>query len=980
MKRLWLTLAAALAIALPAAAQQTAGNITGRVLDDQGAAVPGATVTATNPQTGFVRTEVSDAEGIYRLNALPVGTYDLVTELQGFTRVEQKGLVVNVGQNLELDVTLKVAQVAETITVTGESPLISTSSSSVGQVVDVARIESLPLNGRQFANLAATVPGVGLGFHSDPTKSSQFSPQINGGNGRNVNYQIDGGDNNDDTVGGLLQAFPLEAIQEFNFVTQRFKAEYGRSNGGVLNVVTKAGTNEVRGSWFTLLRDKALNATTFSEKINDLPKQEYRRYQFGGSLGGPIVLNRAHFFAAFERTQQDTKQAVNTLGLFPNEDGVHDIPLRENLFTGKLTTNVTPAQYVAVRYGRNDNSQPYNAALRNARSAWSTSTNEFNSLNVNHNWVVGQARLNEFIFQYADFKNHIPLSSNEPYLLFPNGVSSGGHPNTPQTTEQTKWQFRDDFTWTVSGMGGLAHDFKAGASWIHEPHLYITFNGGKVPQLTMASNDINGPVQLVTLNGGAADVNIPMDLYALYVQDDWKVTDRLTVNLGVRWDYVDGVQIDQSSNPNFAALQAAGRAGRFEGRFGGAFDAFGEDPKDDADNIQPRVGAVYDVRGDGKDIIRAGWGAYHDFGYTNSNVLFPALDAAGGTGGVFSVNVASGIRKADGSFFRAGDPLTTIAHLNTVDTSRPPLLGQVLSPGLQQPYTYQTNVGWSHEVTDSMAIQADYVRVQGRDLNIRFRPNYFVPGTTVRQLADLTLSPNNQNIRIATSLGESDYHGLILGVRRRMSNGVDLTASYTLSSATSTIGTANDELDQNYIQDVQNPLADVQNAPSIRTDARHRVSISAVVQAPWGIQVAPFFLYRSALPIFSFEGLDVNGDGNVNDITPRAYTYTGLNDDGTATFEETGACETVNCSRRAPFSQLNVRFSKGFALGARFRLEAIGEVFNLLNAKNPATNLTTRRLSATGAPLASFMQPTAFAGDFQQPEQRVGQVGFRLTF
>ena len=980
MKRFSFCLAVLLALALPAAAQQTTGNITGRVLDDQGAAVPGATVTATSTETGFVRTDVSDAEGIYRLNALPVGAYDVVTDLQGFTRVEQKGLVVNVGQNIELNVTLKVAQIAETITVTGESPLISTSASSVGQVVDVARIESLPLNGRQFANLAATVPGVGLGFHSDPTKSSQFSPQINGGNGRNVNYQIDGGDNNDDTVGGLLQAFPLEAIQEFNFVTQRFKAEYGRSNGGVLNVVTKAGTNDFRGSWFTLFRDKALNATTFSEQINNLPKQEYRRYQFGGSFGGPIMLNKAHFFAAFERTQQDTKQNVNTLGLFPSQDGVYDIPLRENLFTGKLTANLTSSQYVSVRYGRNDNSQPYNAGLRVAPSAWSTSTNKFNSINVNHNWVVGQSRLNEFIFQYADFKNDIPLSSSEPYLLFPNNVAAGAHPNTPQRTEQTKWQFRDDFTWTVSGMGGLAHDFKAGGSWIHEPHLFITFNGGKVPQLTMASNDINGPVQLVTLNGGAADVNIPMELYALYLQDDWKVNDRLTFNLGIRWDYVSGVQIDQSGNPNFRALQAAGQAGRFDGEFGGALDAFGEDPKEDADNVQPRLGAVYDVRGDGKDVLRAGWGVYYDFGYTNSNVLFPALDAAGGSGGVFSVNVASGIRKADGTFYRASDPLSTIAHLNTVDTSRPPLLGQVVSPRLEQPYTYQTNVGWSHQLTDSTALQADYVRVQGRDLNIRFRPNYFVPGTNVRELADLTLSPNNQNVRIATSIGESDYHGLILGVRRRMSRGVDLTGSYTLSKATSTIGTANDELDQNYIQDVQSPLAGVQNAPSIRTDARHRVSISAVVQAPWGIQVAPFFLYRSGLPVFTFEGLDTNGDGNVNDITPRAYKYTGLNDDGTASFEETGACESVNCSRRAPLSQLNVRFSKSFELGGRVRLEAIGEVFNLLNAKNPAWNLTTRRLSATGAPLASFMQPTAFAGDFQQPEQRVGQIGFRVTF
>ena len=237
--------AAALMLALaPAAyAQQTAGNIDGRIVDQQNAPVPGATVTASNGQTGFSRSAVSDSEGLYRLSALPIGTYDLKVELSGFSGLERKNLTVSVGQTLTIDFTLQVAQVAESVDVTGASPLVEVSASSVGGVVDVKNIESLPLNGRQFANLALTIPGVGLGFHSDPTKSTQFSPQIGGGNGRNVNYQIDGGDNNDDTVGGLLQLFPLEAIQEFNFQTARYKAEYGRSNGGVMNIVTKSGTN-----------------------------------------------------------------------------------------------------------------------------------------------------------------------------------------------------------------------------------------------------------------------------------------------------------------------------------------------------------------------------------------------------------------------------------------------------------------------------------------------------------------------------------------------------------------------------------------------------------------------------------------------------------------------------------------------------------------------------------------------------------------
>jgi hypothetical protein len=294
------------ALAAPAYAQQTTGNIQGRIIDAQKAAVPGVTVTAKNTETGFTRTDVSDAEGAYRLNSLPVGIYDVHAEIAGFAPYDRKGLHVDVAQTLDANIELNLAGVSENVNVSAEQPLVQTTNSSVGGMVDVKRIENMPLNGRQFANLAATIPGVGLGFHSDPTKSTQYSPQINGGNGRNLNYQIDGGDNNDDTVGGLLQLFPLEAIQEFNFTTSRAKAEYGRSNGGVMSIVTKSGTNDLHGSFFELFRDKSMNARTQTETLNEVPKGDYRRNQFGGSFGGPIVKNKAHYFVAYERTQQDT--------------------------------------------------------------------------------------------------------------------------------------------------------------------------------------------------------------------------------------------------------------------------------------------------------------------------------------------------------------------------------------------------------------------------------------------------------------------------------------------------------------------------------------------------------------------------------------------------------------------------------------------------------------------------------------------------
>jgi hypothetical protein len=965
-----------------ASAQQTSGNITGRVLDEQGAAIPGVTVTATSTQTGFSRTDVSDSEGVYRLTALPIGAYDVIAELQGFTRVEQKAVVVNLGQTTDLDVQLRIAQLAETVTVTGESPLVSTTASGVGGVVEVAQIENLPLNGRQFANLAIQIPGVGLGFHSDPTKSTQFSPQINGGNGRNMNYQIDGGDNNDDTVGGLLQLFPLEAIQEFNVLTARFKAEYGRSNGGVMNIVTKSGTNEMRGSWFTLFRDKAMNAQTETERLAGVDKQDYRRWQYGGSFGGPVVQDRVHYFAAFERTQQDTFQAVDTLGLAPAEDGVYATPYRENLFTGKATANLSTDQYLSVRYGRNSNSQPFGADGRTPPSGWGESTNEFNSINANHNWVIG-GMLNEFIFQYADFANAITANSLDPYQLFPNGVAIGQNPSTPQQTQQKKWQFRDDFTWHITGMGGLGHDLKAGVNFINEPRLFITFNVGTGDYAyTHIDNDVNGPLQLITLNGGAAEGNIPLKQYSGYIQDDWRLSDRLTLNLGYRYDLVTGYAIDQSRNPVFVTLQNAARAGRFAGL--PLFEGFGEEPKEDTNNHQPRIGLVYDVKGDGGDVIRAGYGTYYDVSYTNASILFAAIDATGiGAGTIFSVSDSGGIRNPDGSFFRVGQPISNIAHLNEADGALP-LNGHAASPRIKMPYTHQASIGWSHQLNESTAVDVDFIHTEGRDIGWRPRPNQRVPGAGAnapRIFADLGISP--ANFRTNVSTGKSRYTGANFGVRRRFQNGWSYTAWYSLSSAKSTTGNASDELDSNNIVDVTDPYSDVQFGPSRRSDARHRLNITGVFEVPGGFQVSPIFRFRSSLPVWLIENIDLNQDGQNNDLPATAYAFDGLNDDGSVRLKEIGACEAINCGRGAPFSQLNLRISKTFPIGGRARLEAIGEIFNVFNAKNPdGFVFPNRRLNSAVDPTisADFLRPTEYAGDFQNPEQRVGQIGFRLTF
>ena len=966
------TIVALVFLATSSAAQTTTGQISGRVRDIQGAVVEGVTVRARHTETGAALETRSDRDGLYRLAGLPVGTYDLAAESPGLRSAPVSGIVLNAGRDAVRDITMQPEGRVEIVRVTAETPLVSPQSSAIGEVVDLARIEGLPLNGRQFANLAATVPGVGLGFHSDSTNSAQYSPQISGGNGRNVNYIVDGGDNTDDTVGGLLQLFPLEAIQEFTVLTQRFDTEYGRSNGGVLNIVTKSGTNQRRGSWFTLLRDDALNAQTLTERKADVAKQAYQRYQFGGSLGGPIVRDRAHYFGAYERTHQDTRQVVNTLGAFPAEDGIFDVPFREDLLTGKFTATIGTRQHLSVRYGRDQNSQPSGATPTTAHSAWATSSNNFDSVNLNHNWIVGSTALNEAVIQYSDFVNDIPANSAGPSYQLTNNVRIGTSVFAPQRTEQIKWQFRNDFSWATVAGPGVSHQLRSGLNWIHEPRLQIYMGSLTQGLYVLLGSTLDSPVSDVQVVGNDPTANFPLEQYGFYVQDDWRISNRVTLNLGVRWDYVEGFPLDQSRSPNFLALQQAGAAGMFAGTL---LDEFGKEARPDRDNVQPRIGAAVDVFGTGRDIIRGGWGVYTDFGYIASNVLQAAFDA-GHAGFVFLAGNPNGLQKADGSFFRVTDPLSTIASQNQVTGDFSPA-GEVVSPLLEQPYSRQASVGWSHQLDASTVLSADYVRVDGRDLNMRVRPNVRIDGGP--RWLDALVSPRSNRFRTALSKGSSRYDGLILAFRRRLSRGIDASASYTLSKATSDIGTAYDEIVQTLIQDIRDPFGPVQQGPSARTDSRHMISISGIVHAPWDVHVAPIFYYRSALPVHTFEGSDTNGDTIVNDKTSASYRYTGLGADNVATFEEMGACETVNCSRRAGFSQFNLRVSRAFPLVRSVRIEAIAEIFNLFNARNPSLAFMQQRLSS-GAPNPNFMQPTAFAGDVGQPEQRVGQIGFRITF
>jgi hypothetical protein len=298
----------------------------------------------------------------------------------------------------------------------------------------------------------------------------------------------------------------------------------------------------------------------------------------------------------------------------------------------------------------------------------------------------------------------------------------------------------------------------------------------------------------------------------------------------------------------------------------------------------------------------------------------------------------------------------------------------------------QSNAGWTHELSSSTVVSVDYVNSLGRDLNFRPRLNQRIPGnlSNPRRIAAVvpTITPNTNANRPTVSRGKSDYNAMILSLRRRMTNGIDFSANYTLQKGVSTIGAAADELNTANIQDPNNPFDDPrQFGPNATTDARHLVNVSATFQIKGGFQIAPFFFFRSALPVALVDGRDLNLDGDATEIPTTAYRLTNFDpSNATWTIESTGPCETVNCGRGASQSQLNLRVQKGFQLGGRARVDVIGDIFNLFNAVNPSGFRARVIVPSTGVSDPALLQPTTYSGDFRRPEQRVGQIGARFSF
>ena len=320
-----------LAVSSPALAQQGTSDLRGRVTDQQGAALPGATIVVKNEETGMFRDSISGPDGTFLLSAMSPGTYEISAELQGFRKNQLRGIRLEVGRTATVEVRLEVGALTESVTVVGASPVVDVTSKEIGGNVQSQELVDVPSFNRNFAGYLGMLPGVVTTISLTTFGADSIS--VAGQNVRNVNYTMDGSNNNDTFNGGNGGAqarVPVEAVQEFQLLTSQFDAEYGLASGGVVNSVSKQGTNIFHGSAFSFFQDERLTARDYFAERDDLEKPPTKQQQFGGTIGGPIVRDKAHFFFAVERVILDGGVTMN----IPDAAGSHPHRLRERRACG----------------------------------------------------------------------------------------------------------------------------------------------------------------------------------------------------------------------------------------------------------------------------------------------------------------------------------------------------------------------------------------------------------------------------------------------------------------------------------------------------------------------------------------------------------------------------------------------------------------------------------------------------------------------
>jgi carboxypeptidase family protein len=811
-----------LTIAWPAAradAQVADAVIDIVVADESGAALPGVSVTLSRPETGFQQTIVTDTVGLARAVALPPGAYDVKLELAGFAAVVQKGLVVRVGQTARVAATLKVAQVAETVDVVAQAPLVDVFKTDSSTNIVPEQIESLPVQDRDFQRLAFLTPGV-----QRERGGNRFignAPVIGAaGNASQATVMVDGVDFTDPALGLARARFSQEAISEFRVIANRFDAEVGGSAGGALSIVTKSGTNDLKGSAFGFFRDKALRA----KGALDLQKNDYSRQQAGFTLGGPIVRDQTHYFLSFEQVREDTIVPFRPGGTYTTLASDLPYPFNQSLLFGGVDHRISADQSLRVRlvyeHARQENFRT--GGLGDLSSGMNLNRNNYNAT-ATHSLTLAGGALNQLSVQVGRRQFTEPNNSQSVAEYFSSGntLQTGANPVGDQNDTGNTAEVRETF-YKRFGDGRWAQQVKMGGSlqWVKDFWNFPVYPRG----LLLYLNDTRAVPLLYIGTSGATNDTLTTNLISGFVQTEIRPTSRLSLNAGLRYDLDT-----QGNDPDYSNPLLPTARGK------------------DLNNLQPRGGFSWDVTGAGVHVVRGGAGVF-----TGRDLLVPAHIERmqnGFTGLIIQQRLSGLAIGVPALALSAASPATTGIAL--------PRDAALLSDNFGNPYSAQVTGGYTARLGRT-GLFADFegVYVKGydeviiRDLN--WKGNAVGGGR-----------PNTSfnQINAYTNEGRSDYKAFVASLNGTLKGGHIVTASVTVASKKN----INDDFSPaatEYPSDPANIEAEYSRS---RADERVHFVTSAILKLPMRFTVAPIFEYGSGQPWNARLGYDFNGDGRTGD-------------------------------------------------------------------------------------------------------------------
>jgi hypothetical protein len=920
-----LALACAAFAAHASTAQQTVdvGSISGRVVDASGGSIPGATVTATHRATNIVAAAVTDQEGRFRFPYLRIGGYDIAFTIAGFNDTARQ-LTISAGSAFELPVALELAGVETNVTVTAETPVIEAARSQIAATVTETEVAALPMNGRNFLELALLVPGV------SPTNiaSTQLFPETSAVPGvtisvssqRNLsnNFVVDGLSANDDAAGLSGITFGVDAIEQFQVVTSGAQAELGRALGGYVNVVTRSGTNRLSGTVYDFVRDDSLNGRNALSGTK-LPMSQS---QFGGSIGGPIRQDRRFFFGNVEQRELDqtglqtilpsSVDAVNahldavgfrgpriSTGIYPNPVDTTNVLL-------KVDHRAGARDQLSARYSR------YDVSATNARGAGALTNvsasqhldNTDQAFAVSNTLILSPRTVLETRAQYAHSNLQAPPSDLIGPTVSIAGIASFGRLSTSPTGRLNKmYQVVNNLSYQRG-----AHALRAGVDVLSNDDL-ITFPRSVRGGYTFSSlaNFLSGTYNNAGFSQtfGITELAQTNPNLGIYAQDEWKLTSALTLNAGVRYDlqWLETIALD-------------------------------------ANNVSPRVGIAWSPFESRRSIVRASGGIYYD--RVPLRALANALMSADNSTDVnqlrqYSVSLSPTQAGAPvlPNILAAAIPLVTLPNLTTMD------------PNLQNAYSRQFSTEFEQQFGERTTFGAGYQYLKGENLLMAINQNVptCVAAATNNGCRPVSSYANNSQY---SGAGSSNYHGLHLSLAQRTTKWGQYRVSYTLSKSMNDLGEA-------FFSSPIDPTDVSKDWGRSDNDQRHRLVINGSAQAG-GFQFSGMVQAYSAPPFNITSGVTT-----VQGTAGRPLVN--------------GQVIERNAGEGTAFFRFNARVSRTFRFATRWQAELLVEAFNLTDRTNVVTRNTNFGAGAYPAsPSATFNQITAVG------EPRSFQFGARVRF